>query len=75
MCLQEELRAQRIEQEAELIQKQRQQVQVAAAKAEAQLDRQEMVAKALAVEKQEELQKASGSVMDLLGLKASDLGL
>jgi len=74
-CLQEEVRALRIEEEAERIKDQRQQIQVAAAKAEAQIERQEMVEKAREVEKQQEIKKASQSVMELLGITEADLGL
>lgn len=49
---------------------------MAVAKAEAQIDREAMVEKALEVEKKQELaNKSEGSLLDMLGLKSSDLGL
>lgn len=73
--MQEELRAVRIEEEEEQIKQQREQLQVAKAKAAAELDREELVEKAREVEKQQEIKKATGSVMDMLGISAADLGL
>lgn len=72
---QDEARALRIEQEANQIKAQEAQLQVAVAKAEAQIDREAMVEKAREVEQQQEIKKAEGSFMDLLGLSKSDLGL
>jgi hypothetical protein len=73
--VQEEQRALRIEQEAARIKEQQEAIQVAAAKAEAELDREVIVEKAREVEKQQELQKATGGLMELLGLTEADLGL
>jgi hypothetical protein len=50
-------------------------VQLAAAKAEAELDRQETLVKAQEVAQQQQVKKAGGSMMELLGLKETDLGL
>jgi hypothetical protein len=49
--------------------------QVAAAKAEAQLQRAELVEKAKEAGQQQQVAKAAGSFMDLLGLTDADLGL
>jgi hypothetical protein len=50
-------------------------LQVAAAKAEAQLQRAELVEKAKEAGEQQQVTKAAGSFMDLLGLSDKDLGL
>lgn len=50
-------------------------MQLAAAKAEAELDRQETLLKAEEAAQQQQVKKASGSMMELLGLKDTDLGL
>jgi hypothetical protein len=50
-------------------------LQVAAAKAEAQLQRAELVEQAREVGEQQQVTKAAGSFMDLLGLTDADLGL
>jgi hypothetical protein len=72
---QEAARAARIQAEADQIKAQEAALKVAAAKAEAQLQRAELVEKAKEAEQQQQVQKAAGSFMDLLGLTEADLGL
>lgn len=68
-------RAARIAAEAQQIQAQEVALKAAAAKAEGQLQRAELVEKAKEVGEQQQVAKAAGSVMELLGLTEADLGL
>ncbi|KAF6262950.1 hypothetical protein COO60DRAFT_1493531 [Scenedesmus sp. NREL 46B-D3] len=68
-------RAARIAAEEQQVKAQEAALQVAAAKAEAQLQRAELVEQAKEVGQQQQVQKAAGSFMDLLGLTEADLGL
>ena len=69
----DDARARRIEADALRIRQQEAGLLVAAAKAEAQLDREALVEKAREAGQAQQLDKASGSIMSLLGLTAKDL--
>ncbi|WIA18235.1 hypothetical protein OEZ85_009704 [Tetradesmus obliquus] len=68
-------RAARIAAEAQQIKAQEVALKAAAAKAEGQLQRAELVEKAKEAGEQQQVAKAAGSFMDLLGLTEADLGL
>lgn len=72
---QEAERAARIAAEAQQIKAQEVALKAAAAKAEGQLQRAELVEKAKEAGEQQQVAKAAGSFMDLLGLTEADLGL